>query len=82
MRFQHPELVATWPAPNYVDPETRGIGLYVVNGLFFSLATLAVFARLHTRIFVRRWFGPDDAFILLGFVRYTELNLLLMHSDH
>jgi hypothetical protein len=58
----------SWPKPNYVDPVTRGPALYYVNGTFFALATIAVFLRLYTRIFVRKWFGIDDATILAAWV--------------
>jgi hypothetical protein len=63
-----PEVVASWPKPNYVNPETRGSALYVINGIFFSLAMLALSVRLYMRIFVRKWIGLDDVFIFLAFV--------------
>jgi hypothetical protein len=59
----------SWPQPNYVNPVTRGPTLYIINSLFFFLATAAVFIRMYTRIFVRKWFGIDDATILAGWVR-------------
>jgi hypothetical protein len=68
MRFFRPELVAEWPKPNYINPETRGPALYIINGLFFTLATFAIVIRLYARIFVRRWFGLDDFLILLAWV--------------
>jgi len=63
-----PEVLATWPTPNYVDPVTRGSALYIVNGIWLFLATVAVTLRLYTRIWIRNWFGLDDAFILLALV--------------
>jgi hypothetical protein len=68
MRFNHPELVAGWPKPNYINPETRGPSLYIVNSMFFGLATVAIAIRLYARIFVRRWFGFDDALVILAWV--------------
>ncbi|KAF2395935.1 hypothetical protein EJ06DRAFT_560395 [Trichodelitschia bisporula] len=77
MRLLHPEIVSTWPPAGYV-PEKRGPALYVVNGVFFSLATAVVLTRLHTRIFVRRWFGLDDALILFAwFCALGDLGTLL-----
>ncbi|KAE9971827.1 hypothetical protein EG328_005358 [Venturia inaequalis] len=66
MRFNHPEVVAKWPKPNFIDPETRGPTLYIINGTFFGLATLAISVRLYARIFVRRWVGLDDFLIVLA----------------
>jgi hypothetical protein len=66
-----PEVIASWPKPNYVNPQTRGPVVYIINGIFFSLATLTVGVRLYTRIFVRRWFGLDDFFIILAYVRVS-----------
>lgn len=68
MRFNHPELIPTWPKPNYVDPVTRGPLLYIINGIFFGLATITIIVRLYTRIFVRRWVGLDDYLITFAWV--------------
>jgi hypothetical protein len=68
MKFMHPEVVATWPKPNYVNPERRGPELYIVNTIFFTMATIAVLIRLYTRLFVRKWFGLDDWLILFAWV--------------
>ena len=76
MRFENPEAVASWPAPNYVNPERRGPELYIVNGIFFFLASVTVTVRLYARIHIRKWFGPDDLFIVLAFVSATGLQLL------
>jgi hypothetical protein len=62
-------VIASWPRPNYVDPETRGDSLYYINSTFLFLATVAVSLRLYTRIWIRNWFGLDDAFILVSLVR-------------
>ncbi|TID13469.1 hypothetical protein E6O75_ATG11385 [Venturia nashicola] len=68
MRFNHPELLATWPKPNFVDPVTRGPILYVINGIFFALATLTIAIRLYTRVFVRKWVGLDDYLIVFAWL--------------
>ena len=70
-----PRIPATvlldWPLPNYVDPPKNPatVAVYVFNGFFLTLATIAVAARLYTRIIIRHWFGLDDLFIILAFVR-------------
>jgi hypothetical protein len=66
MRLKDPSILITWPAPNYVDPVTRGPLLYIVNGIFFGLATIAIWTRFYARVFVRKWVGLDDFFILFA----------------
>lgn len=78
MRFNHPELLATWPKPNYVDPVTRGSLIYIVNGIFFGLASLAIVIRLYARIFVRRWVGLDDYLIIIAWVRFSHSSKFLL----
>jgi hypothetical protein len=61
-------VLRTWPAPNYVDPPVRGPEFYVVGGIFLGTATAMLVARLYARLFVRRWFGLDDALIIFSWV--------------
>lgn len=68
MKFMHPEVILTWPKPNYVNPEKRGSELFFINSIFFALATSAICIRLYTRLFIRKWFGLDDWLILLAWV--------------
>ena len=68
MRFPPPSVYETWPHANYVDPPTRGPELFIFTAIFLFLATVAVGIRLYTRIVIRRWFGVDDAFIILSYV--------------
>jgi hypothetical protein len=65
-------VLRTWPAPNYVDPPTRGHEFYIVGGIFLGTATAMLGARLYARLFVRRWFGLDDALIILSWVSATS----------
>ena len=62
------EIVTGWQTPNYVNPITRGPELWIVIGIFLFLASLAVGVRLYTRIFVRHWFGFDDALLIFSLV--------------
>ena len=72
-----PDLAAwaTWPAPNYVNPQTRGPQLWIVSSIFLSIATLCVAFRLYTRIHVRSWFGPDDGLVLIAYVSLSYSSL-------
>jgi hypothetical protein len=83
MPFSFPPLsvLLTWPAPNYVNPHTRGPENYVISIIFFSLATIAVATRLYTRLYIRRWFGLDDLCICLAYVfeeHYLEITEMLI----
>jgi hypothetical protein len=58
----------SWPYPNYTNPVTRGPEIFIISGVFTTLSTTAVILRLYARLFVRRWFGLDDVFVILGWV--------------
>lgn len=62
------QAVASWPAPNYIDPVTRGDGIVVVSAVFGSLATIAIALRAYSRLWITRTFGTDDVLILLAWV--------------
>jgi hypothetical protein len=68
--YFEPELLAhaNILSPNYENPETRGNALTILNSVFLSFAAIFIGLRLYTRMFVRKWFGWDDVFIVLGFV--------------
>ncbi|KIW17983.1 hypothetical protein PV08_02269 [Exophiala spinifera] len=61
-----PEVLATWPTPNYINPPTRGPGLEVVS-ILFSIVGLAVVAtRIYSRLLITRAPGWDDFLIVVG----------------
>ena len=66
----HPtaEVIASWPAPNYVNPVTRGWALTVVNILFIILVFLVAGARFYTRLRITRSWGLDDWMIAISLV--------------
>ncbi|KAH7126850.1 hypothetical protein B0J11DRAFT_287720 [Dendryphion nanum] len=68
MRYVPPEVLLSFPTPNYDDPVTRGHALLVVNSIFVALTVVVVCMRMYTRIYLKRWFGVDDVFILLALV--------------
>jgi hypothetical protein len=52
------DVINTWPTPNYTNPETRGnISFITINTIALALTVGAVYARLHTRLFINRWLG-------------------------
>lgn len=56
-------VVLTWPAPNYIDPQTRGQGLTIINTTLVVVLVLVIALRYYTRIKLKNWFGLDDWFI-------------------
>lgn len=67
MRLPPDDVILSW-TPNYIDPVTRGSSLIIVNAIFIFLVIVAVVGRLYSRIFVKKWFGLDDAMIVPAFV--------------
>ncbi|KAF1958865.1 hypothetical protein CC80DRAFT_546189 [Byssothecium circinans] len=63
MRLVPPEVLLSWPTPNYEDPVTRGNALLIVNSVFIAIVILIVALRLYTRIWIKQFFGTDDFFI-------------------
>ena len=61
-------IMLAWPVPNYVNPQKKGPEIWIVSSIFVAFATFCVGMRLYTRVFIRRWFGLDDALILLAYV--------------
>ena len=62
------DVLLSYPDPNYDNPVTRGPELYVLNSIFFAFMLFCVAVRLYSRIFIRKWFGWDDFFIVLAVV--------------
>jgi hypothetical protein len=63
-----PDVLASWPPSNYVNPARYDLGITIVSPVLLAVATLFVAVRLYARIFVRRWFGPDDLLVLISWV--------------
>jgi hypothetical protein len=74
-------IMLKWPKPNWQNATTRSnVELYFASSFFLIVSVACVLMRLYSRIFVRRYFGLDDVFIVLAFVRYffygaTKYNL-------
>ncbi|KXX82213.1 hypothetical protein MMYC01_201707 [Madurella mycetomatis] len=60
MRLPPPEVMATWPAPNYIDPETRGPALLIVQFITLPIALLCLALRLYVKLSITRKSGWDD----------------------
>ena|SRR6266498_529200 len=78
----HPpqSVIDSWPAPNYVDPVTRGNALVVISILLTVLSALIVAARVWARFVLIRKPGLDDGLIVVALVRDlgSESQILLL----
>ncbi|KFY97576.1 hypothetical protein V498_01998 [Pseudogymnoascus sp. VKM F-4517 (FW-2822)] len=67
MRFPPPEVRASWPEPNYVDPVRRGNESIVIQGVLVALVTLIVSIRLYARLAITKaGIGLDDVLIVIS----------------
>lgn len=70
MRSPPAEVVASWPTPNYVDPERRGPESVVVQSILVFAVTAILIIRLYARtVITRAGIGLDDAMIIVSWVR-------------
>ncbi|ELR02965.1 hypothetical protein VC83_00232 [Pseudogymnoascus destructans] len=67
MRFPPPEVTATWPEPNYVDPVRRGNESIITQAVLVALVTLFVSIRLYARLAITKaGVGLDDVLIVIS----------------
>ncbi|KAK4040686.1 hypothetical protein C8A01DRAFT_46055 [Parachaetomium inaequale] len=60
MRLPPPEVLASWPAPNYTNPQTRGRALIIVELITLPIALICLGLRLYARIHVMGRSEWDD----------------------
>ncbi len=68
MRSAPPEVVATWPKPNYVNPQARGPDLIVAGLVTLVFAIISLLLRMYVRIRIMRKTDWDDWFMVLAAV--------------
>lgn len=79
MRVPPPEVKATWPAPNYVDPETRGPALLIVEVTILPIALVVLLLRLYVRCILLKNSGWDDWLMVVASVCLLFLSLSPSH---
>ena len=77
MKLPPASVLFSFPAPNYVNPQSQGPALIIVNSIFIGLATVVFILRIVTRLFVRKWIGLDDFFIAMAWVCTNPASLRL-----
>ncbi|WEW55124.1 hypothetical protein PRK78_000552 [Emydomyces testavorans] len=60
MREPPPEVVASWPKPNYVNPEYQGPQLIILGFVLVSISCVVVGIRLFVRLHMKKSAGWDD----------------------
>ncbi|KAF2656699.1 hypothetical protein K491DRAFT_691741 [Lophiostoma macrostomum CBS 122681] len=81
MRSIPPDVLLSWPTANYIDPVTRGPALVIVNSIFIALVVIVASLRLYTRLFIKRWFGSDDACIVLALICTIALTAIVLLAN-
>ncbi|KAF2964982.1 hypothetical protein GQX73_g8572 [Xylaria multiplex] len=61
------EAVASWPKPNYINPESRAPIGKAIGSTLLALVTVILAIRLYSRTRLTRGFGLDDTFICLAY---------------
>lgn len=64
-----PSVIASWPKPNYANPESQGPAGVGVGGTLIVLVTIVLLLRLYTRRWISNGFGLDDILIACAYVR-------------
>ncbi|KAI4912335.1 hypothetical protein J4E85_011068 [Alternaria conjuncta] len=75
MQLPPVDVLLGWPTPNYIDPETRGPALLIVNSILIALTILVVIA------LIKRWFGIDDIFILFALLFTCGLTAVVLLAN-
>ncbi|EXJ61912.1 hypothetical protein A1O7_02343 [Cladophialophora yegresii CBS 114405] len=73
-----PSVIATWPKPNYADPDTRGPGLIYICIIFGAIGLVTGIARLYSRLFITKAPGFDDLLVMIALGFLTALNVLVI----
>lgn len=68
MHLPPPEVLMSWPLPNYVNPVTRGGAVLIVNIVTITVAFLVTCLRLVTRFRITCTPGLDDFLIVIALV--------------
>ena len=75
--------MASWPTPNYINPETRGPALIIVVILALSIGVICLGLRLYIRTRILRNLDWDDWLMVAGavYIRTTNLTIWLSHAN-
>jgi hypothetical protein len=75
-----PEEMANWPAPNFVNPESRAGVVYGLTAPTLALVIVFTFARFYGKGILRQALGLDDWMMLIAAVRFFYLSTRVADS--
>ncbi|GAB1320209.1 hypothetical protein MFIFM68171_10419 [Madurella fahalii] len=62
------QTIASWPQPNYVNPEVHSPVSVIVELFLLCVVTILLSIRLYTRCRISRGFGRDDVLIFMAYL--------------
>ncbi|KAI9712169.1 MAG: hypothetical protein M1812_007007 [Candelaria pacifica] len=74
------EVIASWPAPNYVDPITRGPTAIIVGCVCLGVSMIVLPLRYYTRLRISKNFGADDILLGIGMIFVLAFTGLVFHA--
>ncbi|KAK4446895.1 hypothetical protein QBC34DRAFT_304216 [Podospora aff. communis PSN243] len=80
-RTPPPEVRATWPPPNFVDPETRGPALLIVELIVLPISLLVLLLRMYVRCIVLKNSGWDDWLMVAASVFGTGVTICVILAN-
>jgi hypothetical protein len=76
-----PSVIASWPHPNFINPETRGNANIILNIVLYALLLFFIALRIFTRTHLRSSFGADDVFMLLALIPASAFFVISILAD-
>lgn len=70
MRNPDPDILASWPPPNYINPETQGHSFLVVGITMIIICTIVVAMRIYVRWKILHNMGTDDWLVVVSLVGF------------
>jgi hypothetical protein len=72
------EVIASFPKPNYVNPETHGPALLLLAIILGSIGLVVVGTRLYARIYITKAVGIDDILIVGALIFGIATSILVI----
>jgi len=79
MRNPDPSIIAAWPKPNYVNPESQGHSFLVVGITMITICAIVVAMRIYVRWKILHNMGTDDWLVVVSLVRLFLLKLYYVY---
>jgi hypothetical protein len=70
-----PEVLLSWPRPNYINPETRGWEASIVLLIIVGITFLIFVARIWARLVIAKSAGLDDVLISIAMLPVLGLTI-------